>query len=397
MDFDDTPEEAAFRAAAREWLEANAIPKGAPDDFSAGYFSGELDPAEYVKRCRWWQGRLYEGGWAGISWPRRFGGRGGKPVEEAIFAEEQARYGVSTGAFAVAIGMVGATLMQHGTPEQRSRWLQPILRCEEVWCQGFSEPEAGSDLAALRTSARVVGDRYVINGQKIWTSGATYADWMFALVRTDPDAPKHRGITAVLIDMRSPGIEVRPIRQINGRRTFAEVFLDDVEVPVANTVGEMGDGWNVAMSALVLERGIGRRSYVKYLPLLQELRHLAIASGGADDSATLEELGWHVMQVCRYRHHVGRTIAESSDGRFGPEASLNKLFWSEMEAAIYETGMRLHALATATGTEPALSERYPLWEADYWHARATRIFAGSNQIQRNIIAERVLGMPKEKR
>src|SRR5690606_31470458 len=136
---------------------------------------------------------------------------------------------------------------------------QPILRCEEVWCQGFSEPEAGSDLAALRTSARVVGDRYVINGQKIWTSGATYADWMFALVRTDPDAPKHRGITAVLIDMRSPGIEVRPIRQLNGRRTFAEVFLDDVEVPVANTVGEMGDGWNVTMSALVLERGIGRR------------------------------------------------------------------------------------------------------------------------------------------
>ncbi|MFO7192708.1 MULTISPECIES: acyl-CoA dehydrogenase family protein [Thermocrispum] len=380
---------AAWRAEIRQWLSANV-----PRDLVG---ARPLTSPEVLERRRAWERVLYDNGYAAIHWPVEYGGKGMGAAHRMIFQEEYERASAPPRLNIQGLMLVGPTLMQHGTPEQRSRWLQPILRCEEVWCQGFSEPEAGSDLAALRTSARVVGDRYVINGQKIWTSGATYADWMFALVRTDPDAPKHRGITAVLIDMRSPGIEVRPIRQINGRRTFAEVFLDDVEVPVANTVGEMGDGWNVAMSALVLERGIGRRSYVKYLPLLQELRHLAIASGGADDSATLEELGWHVMQVCRYRHHVGRTIAESSDGRFGPEASLNKLFWSEMEAAIYETGMRLHALATATGTEPALSERYPLWEADYWHARATRIFAGSNQIQRNIIAERVLGMPKEKR
>lgn len=380
----------AWRAEIREWLEANL-----PKDLIGPQKT--VAPSELLQRRRAWERILYDGGYAAIHWPEEYGGRGMDAAYRMIFQEEYERVAAPPRLNIQGLMLVGPTLMQHGTPDQREQWLEPILRCEQVWCQGFSEPEAGSDLASLRTSARVDGDRYIINGQKIWTSGATYADWMFALVRTNPDAPKHRGISAVLIDMRSPGIVVRPIRQINGRGTFSEVFFDNVEVPLENTIGQMGDGWNVAMGALHLERGIGRRSYVKYLPLLQTLRRLTIAAGSDGDSATLEELGLHVMQVSKYRHHVGRTIAESTNGRFGPEASLNKLFWSEMEAAIYETGMKLHALASAAGAEDEQSDDYPLWEADYWHSRATRIFAGSNQIQRNIIAERVLGMPKEKR
>ena len=379
-----------WRGEIRAWLDANL-----PADL-VGPLQG--DPDELLRRRRMWERRLHQGGYAAIHWPVEYGGRGMGAAHRMVFQEEYERAGAPPRLNIQGLMLVGPTLMQHGAPAQRERWLEPILRCDQVWCQGFSEPDAGSDLAALRTSARVEGDTYVVNGQKIWTSGATYADWMFALVRTNPTVPKHRGISAVLIDMRSPGIEVRPIRQINGRGTFSEVFFDDVEVPVENTIGEIDDGWNVAMGALLLERGVGRRSYAKYVPLLRALRRLVAATGGEKDSATLEELGLHVMQVSKYRHHVGRTIAEnSSSGGFGPEASLNKLFWSEMEAAIYETGMKLHALAPAFDGESVPVGEYRLWEADYWHARATRIFAGSNQIQRNIIAERVLGMPKERR
>jgi alkylation response protein AidB-like acyl-CoA dehydrogenase len=385
----ETTDISAWRTEIRAWLEAHVTKD---DSAQAG-----LTAAEAIQRRREWEQTLYEGGYSAIHWPKEYGGTGMGPEHRMIFQEEYERVAAPPRLNIQGLMLVGPTLMQHGTSEQQERWLGPILRCEHVWCQGFSEPDAGSDLAALRTNAKVSGDNYIINGQKIWTSGATYADWMFALVRTNPDAPKHRGISAVLIDMRTPGIEVRPIRQINGRGTFSEVFFDNVEVPIANTVGAIDDGWNVAMGALLLERGIGRRTYVKYLPLLETLRRLTVETTELDDSVALEELGTHVMQVSKYRHHVGRTLAESDNGTFGPEASLNKLFWSEMEAAIYETGMKLFASASALGAEPALLDDYGRWEAEYWHARATRIFAGSNQIQRNIIAERVLGLPKEKK
>ena len=376
-----------WRAEIRQWLEENA-----PTELNT---RNEMSGADIVQRRREWERALYEAGYAAIHWPVEFGGRGMDAARRMIFQEEYERVAAPSRLNIQGLMLVGPTLMKHGTKEQQERWLDPILRCEQVWCQGFSEPDAGSDLASLRTSARVVGDKYVINGQKIWTSGATYSDWMFALVRTNPDAPKHRGITAVLIDMRTPGIEVRPIRQINNRTTFSEVFFDNVEVPLENTIGEQGDGWNVAMGALSLERGIGRRSYVKYLPLLRTLSELTTRASEGDSTAMLEEIGRHVMQVGKYRHHVGRTLADSAAGRFGPEVSLNKLFWSEMETGIYESGMTLFA---ALETQDAAAQSaYARWQADYWHARATRIFAGSNQIQRNIIAERVLGLPKEAR
>lgn len=378
----------AWRSEVRTWLEQNV-----PDDLvGPGVLAGE----GVLQRRRDWERSMYDAGYAAIHWPREFGGKGMGPAHRMAFQEEYERASAPPRLNIQGLMLVGPTLIRHGTAEQQERWIGPILRCEQVWCQGFSEPDAGSDLASLRTRAKVVGENFIINGQKIWTSGAHHSDWMFALVRTDPDAPKHRGISAVLIDMHTPGIDVRPIRQINGRGAFSEVFFNDVEVPLANLVGKMNDGWAVAQGALVLERGVGRRTFVKYLPLLDTLNRLTGGPEEPQDTAVLEELGMHVMQVSKYRHHVGRTIAESSDGRFGPEASLNKLFWSEMESGIYESGMKLFA-AAANRMGDDVSEDYALWEKDYWYSRATRIFAGSNQIQRNIIAERVLGLPKEKR
>jgi alkylation response protein AidB-like acyl-CoA dehydrogenase len=254
VDFEDTPEEAAFRAEARAWLDVHAIPKGHPDDFSAGVWTNAYAEDVYVKRCREWQGRLAEGGFAGITWPTAFGGRGGRPIEAAIFNQEQARYGVSNGVFAIAIGMVGPTILVHGTDEQRARFLPAMLRGDEVWCQLFSEPEAGSDLASIATRAERDGDEFVITGQKVWTSVAERAEWGILLARTDPGAPKHRGITYFLLDMASPGIEIRPLRQMTGHAHFSEVFLDAVRLPAVNVMGAVGEGWKVAQTTLASER-----------------------------------------------------------------------------------------------------------------------------------------------
>ena len=243
MDFEDTPEEAAFRAEARAWLESKATPR-------TGAEGRSMDKPDHVERCKAWQRTLYEGGWAGITWPKEYGGRGGTSMQQIIFNQEQARFDVSVGIFAVAIGMVGPTLIAHATDQQKKRYLDPMLRGGEVWCQLFSEPGAGSDLAGLGTRAIADGDTFVVNGQKVWTSGAHYSDVGILLARTDPDQPKHRGITYFLVDMRTPGIEVRPLRQINGVAHFNEVFLTDVRVPRENIVGEINGGWGVAQTTM---------------------------------------------------------------------------------------------------------------------------------------------------
>jgi alkylation response protein AidB-like acyl-CoA dehydrogenase len=394
MDFDDTPEEAAFRAEARAWLEANAIPKGSPDDFSAGHFSGDVDPAEYIKRCRWWQGQLYEAGWAGISWPTDFGGRGGKSIEEAIFAEEQARWGVSSGAFVVALGMVAPTLWHHATSEQQRRWLAPMLRGDEVWCQLFSEPEAGSDLASLRTKATRDGDVLVVDGQKVWTSNAQHSEWGILIARTDPEAGKHDGITCVAVEMGSPGIEIRPLRQLNGEAHFNEVFLDGVRVPVDQVIGEIGGGWKVAVTTLSNER-------------------MAIAGGsGATDPDRLRalaaELGVRADPLFRQRFvdiHIRnellrflklRTRTAMSKGvRPGPEASAMKLSYSRYVKALGDLALAMqgpwgqldHPDARALG----------VFQQKFLNAVQSSIGGGTDEIQRNIIGERVLGLPREPR
>jgi alkylation response protein AidB-like acyl-CoA dehydrogenase len=244
MHIGDSPDEAAFRAEAAAWLTTVAAPR------QTGESMHYDDLAAHVAECRTWQRTLYDNGWAGITWPKAFGGRGGTSLQASIFAEEQSRFDVSTGSFAVATGMVGPTLMAHGTPEQQQRYLDGMLRGDEVWCQLFSEPGAGSDLAGLGTRAVLDGDEWIVNGQKVWTSLGQFAEFGILLARTDPDVPKHRGITYFIVDMRSPGIEVRPLVQMTGTAHFNEVFLTDVRIPAANVVGEVGNGWKVAQTTL---------------------------------------------------------------------------------------------------------------------------------------------------
>ncbi|MBA2282892.1 MAG: acyl-CoA dehydrogenase family protein, partial [Acidimicrobiia bacterium] len=259
MDFDESPEDADFRARARAWLaqpDVGALARGTA-------MLADDDEGEWLARSKRWQAAVADAGWACITWPRAYGGQGGTPGEAAIFAEEVVGIGGAPGAFAVGISMAGPTLIAHGTDEQKARFLPPMLRGEEVWCQLFSEPGAGSDLAGIATRARRDGEEWVVDGQKVWTSGAAESDWGILLTRTDPDRPKHRGITFFLVDMRSPGIEVRPLRQMTGASHFSEVFLTGVRIPDADVVGELHGGWGVAMTTLANERtfmGGGGRS-----------------------------------------------------------------------------------------------------------------------------------------
>jgi alkylation response protein AidB-like acyl-CoA dehydrogenase len=394
VDFDDTPEEAAFRAETRAWLDANAVPKGSPDDFSAGHFSGHIDANEYVKRCRWWQGQLYEGGWAGISWPKDFGGRGGKPIEEAIFAEEQGKWGVSAGVFAVAHGMVAPTLMQHASREQQTRYLAPMLRGEELWCQLFSEPDAGSDLASLTTRADRDGDEFVVNGQKVWTSNAHNSEWGILIARTDADAPRHAGITYFVVDMATAGIDIRPLRQMNGEAHFNEVFLNDVRVPVENVVGEVNDGWKVAVTTLSNERatiagGSGISDPDRILALARSL-------GRTDDPVFRQKFVtvWSRNETIRYLRMRSRT-ALSQGRRPGPEASVMKLAYARYVKQLGNLALEIQG--------PYGTLEHPDTYADgvlqqkFINAVQSSIGGGTDEIQRNIVGERVLGLPREPR
>jgi alkylation response protein AidB-like acyl-CoA dehydrogenase len=426
VDFEDTPEEAAFRTQAREWLAANAVAKGSPGDFSAGNFSGEIDPAEYVKRCRWWQGQLYEGGWAGIAWPKAFGGRGGKPIEEAIFAEEQSKWGVSTGVFAVAHGMVAPTLMQHGTHEQQRRYLGPMLRGDELWCQLFSEPEAGSDLASLRTRAVRDGDEFVVDGQKVWTSYAHASERAILIARTTalPDAltdrsargegsasdephgggdserserskpTKHHGITYFVLDMQTPGIEVRPLRQMNGEAHFNEVFLSGVRVPASNVIGDVDDGWKVAVTTLTNERGAiaGGSGISDPERLLALARDLGITGDPLFRQRFVQ--AWSRGEIIRYLRLRART-AVSQGRRPGPEASVLKLSYSRYVKQLMDLAIGVQG--------PHGTLAYPdapldgIFVQKFINAVQSSIGGGTDEIQRNIVGERVLGLPREPR
>jgi alkylation response protein AidB-like acyl-CoA dehydrogenase len=377
-----------WRAEIRSWLEANVPSEELPDPENGKVLQAHRD----------WERTLYDAGYAALHWPVEHGGMGADLATRIVFQEEYERAGAPMRLNLGGLMLAGPTVMRYGSDEHKERWLQPILRCDELWCQGFSEPGAGSDLANLRTAAVLDGDELVLNGQKIWTSGAMNADWMFAMVRTGgPERPGHRGITYVMVDMRSPGIEVRPIKQINGQSGFCEVFFTDVRAPVDNVMGEVHDGWSVAMHALGNERGAGRRTYVKFLKDLSRLRGFVVALDQQDDVGVREDLGRLLTAVTVYRHHVGRAVAESRQGEAGPEASYNKLYWSEMYTQIQEVGMRVLDHRAELRDEHDALPGAQQWQDDYWFSRATRIFAGTNQIQRNIIAERLLGLPKEPR
>jgi alkylation response protein AidB-like acyl-CoA dehydrogenase len=395
MDFDDTPEEAAFRVEARSWLGAHAQPRRSDGGQLRRLYQAtdrERD-AEHVRNCKAWQRTLYDGGWAGITWPKRYGGRGGTPIQQAIFNQEQARFDVAVGVFAVAIGMVGPTLIAHGDDEQKERYLDPMLRGDHVWCQLFSEPGAGSDLAGLSTRATRDGDEWVVDGQKVWTSGAHHSDFGILLARTDSEQPKHRGITYFLVDMRSPGIDVRPLRQANGMADFNEVFLTGVRVPAANVVGDVNEGWRVAQTTLANERNlIGAGAGINF----DDIARLAAAMHKRADVVTRQALAATYIRLQVLRYLGLRVQTALSQGRPpGPESSVLKLAFSRHMASTADVVMALEGVAGTLRAADAPEGGF--WQQFFLGQWGSRIGGGTDQVQRNVIGERVLGLPREPR
>ncbi len=391
MDFDDTLDEATFRAEARLWLERHAPLRTEESVFSS--VPVDADPsaeAMHVLRSREWQGKLHQGGWAGITWPAEHGGRGGTPVQQIIFGQELGRFDVPVGVFGQAIGMAGPTIIAHGTPEQQALHLPSILRGEEVWCQLFSEPEAGSDLAALTTRADRDGDDYVVNGQKVWTSSAHYSDWAMLLARTDVQAPKHHGITYFLLDMRTPGIDVRPLRQITGSAHFNEVFLTNVRVPAAHVLGRLQEGWSVARTTLANERTLGGGNGQTFDELLRLARRFA-RTGEVGIRQALVDV-FVRQQLIRYTSwHVQTALSRGENP--GPESSVLKLAFSKQAEAAGDLAMTLQGPAAGLFDYSAPAD-WP-WQSQFLGQWSIRLGGGTDQVQRNIVAEQALGLPRD--
>ncbi|HEX9775824.1 MAG TPA: acyl-CoA dehydrogenase [Actinomycetota bacterium] len=397
MDFRDTPEEAAFRKEVRDWLEANLTGRFERASLSVG-------PTEdRIEMLRAWQQKLDEGDWAGISWPKEYGGRGATLIEQAIFYQEMARAKAPSPINVIGLGMAGPTIIAHGTEQQKTRYLPGILSGEEIWCQGFSEPGAGSDLASLRSTAVLDGDHYVINGQKVWTTLAHLAKdggHCIFLARTDPDAPKHNGITYFLVDMDSPGIEVRPLTQMTGTAEFNEMFFTDVRVPRENVLGQVNDGWRIAMTTLMHERGtLGFALSVQARIALDELVALATkvkrdGKPAIEDPLVRQELAQLHVEIEALRLTGYRALTTiMKTGIPGPEGSLGKLLWSESVMRLSELAIELLGPAGLLTTSKAVPE-VEHWQFAHLRARAHSIEAGTSEILRNIIAERVLGLPR---
>ena len=391
MDFDDTAEEAAFRAEARAWLASRASRRheGAA---RTGLPTDEASQRKHVDSCRHWQRTLYDGGWAGITWPKTFGGRGGSSVEQMIFSQEEAQFEVSTGALTVGLAMVGPTLMTWGTPAQQDEHLAPMLRGDALWCQLFSEPGAGSDLPSLITRAERDGDEYVVNGQKVWTSFAQFADWGILLARTGGSG--REGIAYFLVDMRTPGIEVRPLRQATGVAHFNEVFLTDVRVPAANMVGEEGEGWKVARTTLASERmSIGSARGTTFA----DVRSLVDGLGRDLDALERQRVADAYISFELLRFLGLRVQTSVSQGRVpGAEGSILKLAISQQGALLGDLGMALLGPAGAAAGGDVTSDA-AFWREKFVGQWSSRIGGGTDQMQRNQVGERVLGLPREPR
>jgi alkylation response protein AidB-like acyl-CoA dehydrogenase len=397
MDFEFTPEQQTFRREVRAWLEANV-----PEDLRGRGFASSRGEPHQVLRLRDWQRQLYKAGYVGMDWPAEYGGRGASLVEQIIFYEEMSRAQAPQPLNRSGLSMLGPTLMRHGTMAQRARHLDRILTAEEIWCQGFSEPNAGSDLANLQTRAVLDGDHYVINGQKVWTSMGHVADWGFFLVRTDPAAAKHKGITFILIDMKSPGLTIRPLRQITGEAEFNETFLDNVRVPAANIVGKVNEGWSVALTTLAYERDV--LTFIRHISLRTALHRLMTLAqrtqrNGRPVSADpvvrqkIAELvvGERCLQLAGYRS-LTRIL---QGGAPGPEGSTSKLFWSQLDQELAELGTQVIGPYSQIKAGDPLAPDDGQWEFYALLARGSGIRAGTTEILRNILGERVLGLPKD--
>ncbi len=393
MDLNLSQDELEFRDELRSWLAANA-----PRDWNEHRDEPLEARFDFLKR---WQRKLYDAGWAGVSWPKEYGGRGASLMQQVIFWQEMALAGAPPLANVLALGIIGPTIIAFGTEAQKKRYLAKMLSAEEIWCQGFSEPDAGSDLANVRCEARLDGDHYIVNGQKVWNSYGWAADWCELVVRTDPAAEKHKGLTVLLLDMRSKGVEVRPLRQMTGESEFNELFFHDVRVPVENVVGKVNQGWSVAVGTLMHERGtFGAGLQVVYRRNMDRLIELARTTQrngrpASEDPIIRQKLAQCYAEIEIMRANQMRAFSRiSSTGVPGPEGSIQKIFWSELNQRFQQVAQELLGPYGQLEGAGAYSVDNGSWAYGYLRARGNTIEAGTSEIQRNIIGHFVLGLPK---
>ncbi len=396
MDFEDSPEEAKFRAEVRAWLDKNAKPRSKGD---AGETMDENGAASTMAASKAWQKKKAEAGYARITWPKGMGGIGGTPMQSIIFAQEEAKYDVATGGpFAIGLGMCIPTLMTYGSDEAKKRYVKPAVDGDEIWCQLFSEPAGGSDVANLRTRAEKNGDTWTINGSKIWTTGAQFSDYGILLTRTDPNVPKHKGLTMFYLSMKQPGVEIRPIKQASGGSGFNEIFFTDVKIPDSQRLGEVGQGWQAALTTLMHERlavGGGQGGGLDVPQLIQLARELELEDGPAIKNAAVREriADWYVKSA-GLRYTTFRTMTALSRGQQpGPEASIAKIVVASKLQDLSAFAMELEGEAEILQGDDA--PMHGLFQGGWLSAPGLRIAGGTDEILRNIIAERVLGLPQD--
>jgi alkylation response protein AidB-like acyl-CoA dehydrogenase len=391
MDLRPTPEQEALRSEFRAWLQEHL-----PWPYGEGLPPRFDDLSETVAFGRQWQGALAADRWVGVTWPRDLGGRGLGALENYVVIEELARARAPELVGRIGVNLVGPTLLAHGTPAQQQRYLPHILSAQELWCQLFSEPDAGSDLASLSTKATPVEGGYLVSGRKVWTSYAQFADWGFCLARSDPDAPKRQqGISALVVDMHDPGVSVHPLVQSTGEAEFNEVTLDEVFVPDERLVGPDGQGWSVANATLSHERGINPRQLVIHSQLIDELLRLAESRGSFDDWRMRQQLAQAATEVRLFQLHNWRSLTRLSKGEApGPEGSALKLYWSEMSKRLHQTAMEVLGPDAPLWQGALGNPADGAWQRSWLYYQASSIFAGTNEIQRTLVGERVLGLPR---
>jgi alkylation response protein AidB-like acyl-CoA dehydrogenase len=393
MDFNYTPEQEAYRARVRAWLEANQLPPLTIEE------KARADEDFLWRRLKAWHQKLHEGGWAGLTWPKEYGGRGASFVEQIIFQQELGRLNLPMGCNVLGVIMTGPALMQWGTSEQKSRYLQKILSAEEIWCEGMSEPGAGSDLADIQTRAVLDGDDFVVSGQKVWTTIAHRSHFCQLFVRTGPEVPKHKGLSCLLVDMKSPGVAVRPLRQITGDSEFNEIFFEDVRVPKENLLGPLNHGWQVLVSTLMHERfGIGETigGTEQTLAQLVEIARCSASDGRSvlEDDDVRQQLAQFAIEVAAKKYNGLRALTRRLKGQMpGPESSIGKLVSTELTQRMVKFSARLH------GGFATLERRSPFapdgdWLRRILYSESLTIAGGTSAVQKNMIGERILQLPK---
>jgi len=394
MDFNDTPQEAEFRAKCRAWLEANAELKTKKTNSAKNMNVGNKSLLEAAAE---WQKKKYDAGWAMIHWPKEFGGIGATPIERIIWAQEESKFNVPKGVYEIGLGMAGPVMMEYATDEQKERYLPPMAEGKEIWCQLFSEPSAGSDVAGLRSKAVQDGENWIVNGQKVWTSGAHFSDFGILVVRHDPSLEKHKGLTFFFVDMKSPGIEVKPIKQLTGGSSFNEVYFNDVVIPDSQRLGEIGDGWKVAITTLMNERlAVGDADGVDANEAFElAKKHDKDGEQLIDNNAVRESIADWYCEASGLKNTKLRTMSALSRGDTpGPEASITKIVSANKLQAIGNFGMDSSDMSGMLMDEKS---DFIKFQMAWMGAAGLRIAGGTDEILKNIIAERVLGLPQEAR